>query len=58
MIAISAILDIGMERFYNSESQCHSDQVSAQSDLHFGTRYKMSFEVQDGRLLGYQNGTI
>ena len=38
---MAAILDIGTERFSNSESQCHPDashQVSAQSDLLFGKR--------------------
>ena len=41
-IAIKApILDIGTEPFSNSESPCHADashQVSAQSDLLFGSR--------------------
>ena len=37
----ATILDIGTERFGNSESPCHPDasnQVSAQSDLPFGRR--------------------
>ena len=36
---MAAILDIGAERFSNSESSCHpyaSHQVSAQSDLLLG----------------------
>ena len=38
---MAAILDIGTERFSNSESPCHpvaSHQVSAQPDLLFGRR--------------------
>ena len=38
---MAAILDTGTERFSNSESPCHPDasnQVSAQSDLPFGSR--------------------
>ena len=42
MIAtMAAILDIGTERFTNSESPCHPDashQVSPQPDLLFGRR--------------------
>ena len=39
--AVAAILDIGMERFWQFESLCYCDashQVSAQSDLVFGRR--------------------
>ena len=38
---MAAILDIGTERFSNSESSCHPDashQVSAHPDLHFWRR--------------------
>ena len=39
------ILNIGTEKFGNSESPCHPDashQVSAQSDLLFGRRYALN----------------
>ena len=41
---VAAILDIGTERFSNSESLCHCDashQVSAQSDLRFLGRCRL-----------------
>ena len=56
---MAAILDIGAERFSNSESSCHPDashQVSAQSDLLFGRRCFEEF--QDGGHLGYWNRTV
>ena len=51
----SCILD--QNHYNNSESLCRSDishQVSAQSNLRFGNRYRL----KDGGQLGYRNGTI
>ena len=52
---MAAILDIGTERFSNSESPCQPDashQVLAQSDFQFGKRMWFE-ECQDGGHLGY-----
>ena len=46
IVTKTPILDIGTERFSNSESPCHykvSNQVSAQSDLLFGSRCDYRF---------------
>ena len=56
------ILDIGTERFSNSELPCHPDdshQALAQSDLLFGSRCDLQiFKTAAMVALGYQNGTI
>ena len=41
MAAIAAILDTERSDFSNSESLCHCNQVSAQSDLQFGMRRRL-----------------
>ena len=46
--------------FINSESLCHCDayhQVSAQSDLLFGRRYRLK-NIKMAAILGYRNGMI
>ena len=64
MAAVAAILDIGTERFSNSESLCHCDashQVLAQSDLRLGRRCPLkNFKMAGGHggHLGYRNGLI
>ena len=58
--AMAAILDIGTERFSNSEFLCHCDashQVLAQSDLRFGRCHLKNFKVA-AIYLGYRKGTI